>query len=171
MVGLMRSQEFVVEVSDERKQHGAINRAGRQMADAQGGIGQPWIARDLLASMEARGAITSPLRLAGEEFHRHFQRAAMSPIRAADVSRIPRLGAAPDHVGNMGARKCVSDALDALGGLGSPAGSCAWHILGCEMSVNEWARREGWSGRAIHPNVASGILIGALGILAKHFRL
>jgi hypothetical protein len=33
-----------------------------------------------------------------------------------------------------------------LGGLGSPAGSCVWHVVGLQRSLREWALRQGWGG-------------------------
>ena len=47
------------------------------------------------------------------------------------------------------ARRRVGQALDALGGLGSPAGSCVWHVVGLQRSIREWAMRQGWGGRPV----------------------
>ena len=58
------------------------------------------------------------------------------------------------------------DAIEALGGLSSPAGSCVWHVVGLQRSVREWAIRQGWNGRAMRREQAEGILIGGLGVLA-----
>ena len=33
------------------------------------------------------------------------------------------------------------------GALGSPAGSCVWHVVGLQRSIREWAMRWGWGGR------------------------
>ncbi|MGD6652191.1 hypothetical protein VWW24_22845, partial [Xanthomonas citri pv. citri] len=53
----------------------------------------------------------------------------------------------------------------------SAAGSCAWHVLGLEMSVREWATRQGWGGRPVSPPQAQGMLVATLGVLAGHFGL
>jgi len=37
------------------------------------------------------------------------------------------------------------------------------------LSMREWAMREGWGGRPLREEVAKGTLVGALGVLAKHF--
>jgi len=37
--------------------------------------------------------------------------------------------------------------------------------------VREWAERQGWGGRAVSPETAAGILVGALGTLQAHFGL
>ena len=64
------------------------------------------------------------------------------------------------------ARCRVGSALDALGGLGSPAGSCVWHVVGLQRSIREWALRQGWGGRPVRVEQAQGILVAALGVLA-----
>ena len=60
-------------------------------------------------------------------------------------------------------------AIRAVGGLGSPAGSCLWHVVGWEQSLKEWALGQGWNGRRVSQEAASGILIAALGALEAHF--
>jgi hypothetical protein len=69
----------------------------------------------------------------------------------------------------VNARRLVGNALDALGGLGSPGGSCVWHILGLQRSIREWAMRQGWGGRPVRVEQAQGILVAALGVLAGHY--
>ena len=58
--------------------------------------------------------------------------------------------------------------MAALGGIGSPAGSCVWHVVGLQRSVREWAIRQGWGGRPVRQEQAQGILVAALGVLAAH---
>jgi hypothetical protein len=53
-----------------------------------------------------------------------------------------------------------------LGGLGSPAGSCVWHVVGLQRSVREWAMRQGWGGKPVRVEQAQGILVAALGVIA-----
>ena len=67
------------------------------------------------------------------------------------------------------ARRRVGEALDALGGLGSPAGGCVWHVVGLQRSIREWAMRQGWGGRPVRVEQAQGILVAALGVLARHY--
>jgi hypothetical protein len=67
------------------------------------------------------------------------------------------------------ARNVVWRAIQAVGGIGSPAGSCLWHVVGWERSLKEWALEQGWSGRLVSQEAASGILIAALGALEAHF--
>jgi hypothetical protein len=67
------------------------------------------------------------------------------------------------------ARRRVGRALDALVGLGSPAGQLRWHVVGLQRSVREWAMRQGWDGRSVRIEQAQGILVAALGVLAGHY--
>jgi hypothetical protein len=63
----------------------------------------------------------------------------------------------------------VGEALYALDGLGSLAGSCVWHVIGLQRSIREWAMRQGWGGRPVRVEQARGILVAALGVLAGHY--
>lgn len=152
----------------ERLQHDRITRAVEQIADAAGAIGLPWRVEGLLARLERHGDIGLRERMAGEEFGRLFQLAALDPLRAADMcQRIPAPVSGPHR--SVLARDRINLALDALGGIHSPCGTCAWFVLGLELSMRDWALREGWGGRSMRPEVAKGTLIGTLGVLAKHF--
>jgi hypothetical protein len=53
-----------------------------------------------------------------------------------------------------------------LGALGGPAGWCAAEVLGRGRSLKDWAR-DGWRGVPLDQEAASGILVAALGILAR----
>jgi hypothetical protein len=115
------------------------------------------------------------MRQAGEDFRARFATAQLDPLRAFDPSRLrsgersPR----PDRDGPAlrieAARTAVWRAIQAVGGIASPAGSCLWHVLGWERSLKEWALQQGWSGRRVSQESASGILIAGLGALESHF--
>ena len=62
----------------------------------------------------------------------------------------------------------MHEAMLALDGISSPAGSCVWHVVGLQRSVREWAIRQGWGGRPVDQKAAKGILFAALGMLARH---
>jgi len=85
------------------------------------------------------------------------------------MAGIPGCARPARHCGNVRAGQEVYEALQALGGMSSPAGSCAWFVLGCEMSLGKWAERERWNGRPMHQHHATGILIAVLGVLRGHF--
>ena len=84
-----------------------------------------------------------------------------------DVISCGGLGARKLTESQLDARRRVHKALQTLGGIGSPGGSCLWHVLGCGCSIREWAIRRGWSERPVRQEHAAGILIAALGVLAR----
>lgn len=154
----------------ERQQHDRITREADQVVDSDGGIGLPWRAESMLERMERNGDISHRERHAGEEFARLFRHAHLDPLKAADPARgIRRSRPEPQPHESDRARRRVIAALDALGGQSSPCGSCAWFVLGCEISIRAWALREGWGGKPLSPHTAKGTLLGALGVLARHF--
>ena len=163
-------------VSAERLQHGLIEPVPTVIADAHGRPARPYRALDTLIIMERRGSITAGMRQVGEDFRRRFAQAHFDPLRALDIARLS-LGDKPaprgDHVPGRrveAARDTVWRAIRAVGGIASPAGSCLWHVVGWEQSLKEWAQQQGWAGRRVSPEVASGILTAALGALETHFR-
>jgi hypothetical protein len=163
-------------VSPERQQHGPVELVPAVIADAAGRPARPYRAIDTLAMMERRGSITAGMRQAGEDFRHRFAVAQLDPLRALDLSRLS-LGDKPtrrgDHAPGLrveAARTAVWRAVHAVGGIASPAGSCLWHVVGWERSLKEWACEQGWAGRRVSQEAASGILIAALGALENHFR-
>lgn len=124
---------------------------------------------DTLAILERAGSITPTMRQAGEEFHRHFHYAGFERLRARPVAPLPPTEHVDLTLAQITGRRRVHGALAVLGGLASPAGSAVWHVVGGEISIREWALREGWGGRRVSDKTAAGILIGALGALAVHF--
>ena len=161
----------------ERRQHGAVERLERAIGDAAGHPSRPYRAVDTLAIMHRRGSITAGMRQAGEDFRARFATAQLDPLRALDLSHL-RLGQRslrPDGddpaLRIEAARTAVWRAIQAVGGIASPAGSCLWHVLGWERSLKEWALQQGWSGRRVSQESASGILIAGLGALESHFSI
>lgn len=158
----------------EREQHGRIERLDRPIADEAGGSGRPYRAVDTLATMERRGSITAAMRRAGEDFRARFATAHLDPLRALDYARLREGGGRGTRGEEPGlrvenARTAVWRAVLAVGGPASPGGSCLWHVVGWERSLKEWALDQGWSGRRVSQEAASGILIAALGALEAHF--
>jgi hypothetical protein len=162
--------------TSERLQHGPVERLPRTIADVAGNPSRPYRAVDTLAIMERRGSITAGMRQAGEDFRARFAVAQLDPLRALDLShlRLGERGPRPDREGPgqriEAARTAVWRAIQGVGGIASPAGSCLWHVLGWERSVKEWALEQGWSGRRVSQESASGILVAGLGALEAHFR-
>ena len=159
----------------QRMQHGLVERLERAIGDAAGHPSRPYRAVDTLLIMQRRGSITAGMRQAGDDFRARFALAQLDPLRAFDPSHL-RLGERRPRPDNDGpalrieaARAQVWRAIQAVGGIASPAGSCLWHVVGWERSLKEWALEQGWSGRRVSQESASGILIAALGALEAHF--
>lgn len=155
-------------IPPERRQHGKVTRAREQIADSHGSIGRPYDVEDLLGQLQNRGTITPAQRKAGELFAQDFHLSNLHPLRAASLIRTG--GKTPTEV-PLHAKRRLSRALDALGGMASPCGSAAWNILGTGRSIYDFANREGWSGRALRHETAKHLLIGALSVLAAHYGL
>ena len=171
-----RDEKEIIGPTPRRLGHGQVMQLERAIADAQGGVGHLWQTIDTLARMERQGSITAPMHRAGNRFHDDFRLASLDPIFAGDPARIPvqlksAAAARPHNWGSEAARLSVISALDALGGLHSPGGVCAWHVLGCETTLAKWALTSGWANRRITRDMAAGILISALGILKAHYGL
>jgi hypothetical protein len=150
----------------ERLRHGPVEASDKQERDAHGGIGWPYRSIDIVAAMEKRGAISKAMRTAADKFREDFRRAQLDPLKAFDIARPPGSTRPVDADTVEAARRRVWRKLQAVGGIASPAGSCLWYVVGSERSLKDWALAQGWSGRRVSQEVASGILIAALGTLA-----
>jgi hypothetical protein len=156
----------------ERWRRGDVEALPAAIADEAGRPARPYRRIDTLSLMQRKGTISAAMRQAGADFHTLFVRAALEPLRAADMSRLPHGGHAlgPGEA-QAEAKRRVWRALLAVGGIASPAGSCLWHVVGCEWTVKDWALREGWGGRPLSQEQAAGVLVAALGVLQAHFGL
>jgi len=126
---------------------------------------------DTLGKMLKAGTIDEAMHDAAKDFQAAFIVAQLDPLRALPILRVPGTGRAPDlNERQLDARRRVYKALETLGGISSPAGSCVWHVVGLQRSVREWAMRQGWGGRPVRQEHAQGILVAALGVLAGHDR-
>ena len=125
---------------------------------------------DTLGRMLASGAIDQAMHDAAKDLQAAFVVASLDPLRALSLLRVPGNGPEP-HVNEqqLDARRRIHDAMTALGGISSPAGSCVWHVVGLQRSVREWAMRQGWGGRPVRQEQAQGILVAALGMLAGRY--
>ena len=125
---------------------------------------------DTLGIMLRAGTITKDMHDAARDFQAQFTIARYDTLVCMRFDRDPSKGNRADLTETqIDARRRVDAAIDALGGLGSPAGGCAWHVLGLQRSVREWAMRQGWGGRPINEKQAQGILVAALGVLAHYY--
>jgi hypothetical protein len=125
---------------------------------------------DTLGIMLRAGTITKDMHDAARDFQAQFTVARFDVIRCMPLMRLPGGGGPGDLTDvQVDARRRIGKALDALGGLGSPAGSCVWHVVGLQRSIREWAMRQGWGGKPVRIEQAQGILVAALGVLAGYY--
>jgi hypothetical protein len=107
---------------------------------------------------------------AAQDFQADFIVTNLDALRALPILRVPGTGREPElNERQLDARRRMYGALDALGGISSPAGSCMWHVVGLQRSVRDWALRESWNGRPLDQKEAKGILVAALGVLVSHY--
>jgi hypothetical protein len=154
-----------------RLQHGGFNPPSYDTDPDTGTVVTHHRAVDTLGQMLANRTITQELYDAGTLFRTLFRSAALGTMGASALVRLPgkTTRGMSDH--HQNARLKIADAIDILGGHDSPAGSCAWHVLGYESSVREWAMRQGWGGRLVPPTQAQGMLVATLSVLAAYFGL
>jgi hypothetical protein len=125
---------------------------------------------DSLARLLRSGAISETMYDAARAFQKDFRFAGLDPIRTRPMVLPAGKGGGSEMTeGQLDARRRVHSALATVGGIGSPGGSCLWHVLGCGCSIREWAIRQAWNGRPSDQREAKGILIAALGMLAGHY--
>ena len=80
---------------------------------------------DTLGIMLRAGTITKDMHDAARDFQAQFTVARFDAIRCMPLMRLPGSGGGADFTdAQVDARRRVGAALDALGGLGSPAGGC-----------------------------------------------
>jgi hypothetical protein len=122
---------------------------------------------DTLGKMLRAGTIDQAMHDAAKDFQAAFIVANLDPLRAIPILRVPGTGREPElNERQLDARRRVHGALQALGGISSPAGGCVWHVVGLQQSVREWAIRQGWGGKSLRQEQVQGILVAALGMLA-----
>ena len=125
---------------------------------------------DTIDRMRRAGTITRAMHDAARDFQAHFTVAAYDATPPRDLVRVSGGGWTNDLTDNqIAARNRVARALGTLGGIGSPGGSCIWHVVGLGYSLREWAVQQGWAGRPVHGSLATGVLVAALGVLAVHY--
>jgi len=163
--------EDLAKPSKWRLQHGGVSDPIRDADPETGTPVQHRRAVDTLGMMLANGTITQQMHDAAGYFRALFRSAALDGMSKSVLVRLPGQTAdtLSDH--HMDARRKIGVALDALGGHDSAAGSCAWHVVGLECSVREWAMRQGWGGRTVPATQAQGMLVAALSVLAAHYGL
>lgn len=124
---------------------------------------------DSLGLLLRSGAITKPMHDAGQEFARAFVAAQYDYQSSVSFLHVSGKSALTLTEHAAWAKKRVGAALDAVGGITSPAGCALWQVAGLGKSVKEWSVTAGWNGRELNDREAKGILVAALGVLCAHY--
>ena len=164
-------REDLSKPSPWRMQHGGFEAGMLDVDPDTGTTVTHHRAVDTLGLMLNNGTITQEMHDAGTKFRMLFRSAALGTMGTSALVRLPgkTTRGMSDHHVYAGIK--VAEAINILGGHDSAAGSCAWHVLGSEISVREWAMRQGWGGRLVLPAQAQGMLVATLCVLAAHFGL
>ena len=164
-----QAPEDLTKPSAWRRQHGDIEAGYRGTDPDTGAVVTHHRATDTLGMMLSHGTITDAMHSAGLTFRFLFRTAQLDSMGNSSLARSPGRATPGSSDHHVTARLRVAEALDVLGGHDSAAGSCAWHVLGCQSSVREWAVRQGWGGRPVPSPQAQGMLVATLSVLAAHF--
>ena len=158
-------------IGDERvRPDGSVIRYVREENDGQKPA-EHYRTVDTLTLMLRNRTITGAMHDAGQQFSQDFARAFGSGVASPKLDGMPG-GTAPGEMmveRNAGAARAVRQALDAVGGNGSPAGSALWFVAGLGLSVRDWALRRGWADKPISVHEAKGILVAGLAMLARYY--
>jgi hypothetical protein len=138
---------------------------------------------DTLALMLRSGAITGAMHAAGRDFQAAFTIACFDSMPRVNLNLMGRSPSPAHDVCHLSdrqlaARERVARAVDALGGHGSPAGSCVWHVVGMQRRCasgrsgragadgrsGRRARREFWSQRSVCWRSTSAFATPASGV-------
>tara|TARA_R110002020_G_scaffold347014_3_gene560780 strand:- start:358 stop:888 length:531 start_codon:yes stop_codon:yes gene_type:complete len=150
----------------------AIIRSDKQIKDIDGNIAAPFVVRDAVAILERSGKLDQRAADAARKFSEDFAAASLSGYQTADLTR--PIGSGGQGSGGptnavYGARDRVWNALQCLGGVGSPGASVCWDVLGLGLSIKEHAERTVFGARSLDPRAATGILVGAAHTLSAHY--
>ena len=121
---------------------------------------------DTLGLLLKRKKIDRAAHDAGQSFAEDFTDAQLGGAKAIDYTVVrggqPSADSMTEHAAF--ARRRVHQALEAVGGIGSPSGKVLWDIVGLGMSPTEI------SGQGnVHRREIIGLLRGALYVLARHY--
>ena len=147
-----------------------VEKVDRPMKDASGRLSAPKARiTDTLAALHRNGTITDAMLATGRRFEEDFALAHFETVGSVDWLRV----SSPGHWKGLsltdsiqGARDRVWKTMQRLGGPNSPLGMAAWWVVGYGLTVKEFALRQSWSpGRPLDQRVATGLVVGALGLL------
>lgn len=140
--------------------------------DAEWGRVRHYRRIDTLDLLLKAKTISEGMHAAGKQFQEDFLRAFRTGYATARMDGLPAgttmVETLPER--HAGAARAVHEALEAVGGIASPAGSALWHVAGLGLSIREWVTRASWSGGyALTVHTAAGALLAGLSMLCRHY--
>lgn len=127
--------------------------------------GTPCRKVDTLAAMHRAGTISDEMLAAGRRFQIALEDYSAGDCRASDPGRVGGAGwQEPEYIRTTRWRDCKA-AIAALGGMSQPCTSVCIRVLGDGLSLREWAELHPFGARCLSEKAASGVLVGALGVL------
>jgi hypothetical protein len=155
LIARKRDADMLQAYPIERTQHDPVELAVPDAArdpsitDSLGNRGAPYRVVDVLLRLRRADEIDDAMLTAGQEFRRVFATAFHDGIKAVDIAEPTVSGrkraAVVPHIED--AREIIAAKLRFLGGSHTLAGSCAWHVIGEAMPLEDWTRLLRWSGR------------------------
>lgn len=125
--------------------------------------------RDTLDLLYDRRTITLEQLGAGRRFERDFRLANLDHLRAGPMMQLPR-GRSELADSTVGARRRIGEAMARLGWGNAPNGAIAWNVLGLGMTLAGHAEASVLgTGRSLDKRMATGVLLGALDLLERHY--
>ena len=129
----------------------------------------PYRSIDVIGALHRRGAINQIEAAAGRRFQGEFYRASLDPLRAADMARTP-IGTTVRNIPGTRVERFRDDIAKAMSAIGGKCGSCAFHVIGLQITIKAWASiYSEHISRRITPGMATAILITTLQCLASHY--
>ena len=121
---------------------------------------------DTLGLLLKRKKIDRAAHDAGQSFAEDFVGAQLGGAKAVDYAAVrggqPSADSMTEHAAF--ARRRVHQALDAVGGIGSPSVKVLWDVVGLETPLTQTAQNMGRDRREV-----IGMLISTLFVLARHY--
>lgn len=158
----------------QAKHHAGVEESVAQMHDTAGNMSRPvGRVRDTVDVLMANGFISPEEHEAAKRFGWDFHRANLDTLKSVDYEKVPGGSGEPEHMtGMLDARERVNKAVNALGGIGQPAGSIIWNVVGLQRTMKRYATEFAFcNGSSLNESTVKGMLVCALGALALHYGL
>lgn len=157
----------------EGMRQGPVIVHGSQVKDADGKIGNPYRVRNTLDALFSNDRLTKTTREAGRRFQDDFAAANLAGMKAVDwLNAGPSGGPGGIPERTVMARDRVMAAIFHLGGVGQPQAEVAWHVIGLGSTIKDYAQANQLiSGRSSNTQFVAGLVVGACGSLAVHYKM